>query len=207
MSKKCTRCGEEKTEGEFGLSGYTRTDGSKTLSSWCKDCMLKKDEEYRQENREQINEKMNGYYKEDPEKFRKRQKERYASDPESGREETRKWREKNKSKMSEYNRKWHGKQDRFKVALQCSKRAAKKGGYVPCSATREEIESAFTGRCAVCGVPELECSKKLVMDHSHEDGFFRGWVCRKCNSGLGFFNDNEELISLALLYLTSSKFR
>lgn len=116
-------------------------------------------------------------------------------------------RKENPENAKEISRRSYAKRDRFVVALESSKKAAKIGGYVPCNATSEELELSFTGRCEICGVPELECSKKLVMDHSHEDGFFRGWLCSKCNRALGFFNDNEELISSALLYLTSSKFR
>jgi len=40
-----------------------------------------------------------------------------------------------------------------------------------------------------------------VLDHDHETGAFRGWLCRNCNSGLGFLGDNAEGLGGALMYL------
>ena len=39
-----------------------------------------------------------------------------------------------------------------------------------------------TGPCEVC------CKvRQLRFDHSHETGFFRGWLCGPCNIALGWF--------------------
>jgi hypothetical protein len=43
--------------------------------------------------------------------------------------------------------------------------------------------------------------QKWVLDHCHETGTFRGWVCHHCNSGLGSFKDNAETIKRAAIYL------
>jgi hypothetical protein len=51
--------------------------------------------------------------------------------------------------------------------------------------------------CDCCeGVPEM-----LVLDHDHGTGSFRGWICRECNSGLGFLWDNVEGLRMACEYL------
>jgi hypothetical protein len=54
------------------------------------------------------------------------------------------------------------------------------------------------GPCEICGVTN---SEPLLLDHSHVTGYIRGWLCRKCNSGLGFFNDNNETLRKAAEYL------
>jgi hypothetical protein len=54
--------------------------------------------------------------------------------------------------------------------------------------------------------PELcECCKKVpikwVLDHDHSDDSFRGWVCDRCNTGIGKLGDNLEGIVKAMNYL------
>ena len=45
--------------------------------------------------------------------------------------------------------------------------------------------------------------KKLCLDHDHDDNSFRGWLCDKCNTGIGKLGDNLQGIINALKYLTS----
>ena len=54
--------------------------------------------------------------------------------------------------------------------------------------------------CENCG-REFSLTRKPVLDHSHETGLFRGWLCNSCNSGLGQFGDNIELLQKAIDYL------
>ncbi len=41
-----------------------------------------------------------------------------------------------------------------------------------------------------------------VTDHNHATGLFRGWLCHKCNLGLGNLGDNPERCKRAAEYLT-----
>ena len=86
-------------------------------------------------------------------------------------------------------------------ALASSLSDARKGDYKSCSATLEEIEAAFTGRCRVCGVPEAECNTRLNMDHSHETGDFRGWLCKRCNFAAGYLRDSPDIALRLAEYL------
>lgn len=51
-------------------------------------------------------------------------------------------------------------------------------------------------KCLIC-----KQIKRLVIDHCHKDGHARGLLCSNCNTGLGFFGDNIENLSNAVLYL------
>ncbi|NBP14756.1 hypothetical protein EBU95_10215 [bacterium] len=58
--------------------------------------------------------------------------------------------------------------------------------------------------------PKLcECCKKTpikwCLDHDHETNKFRGWICERCNTGLGKLGDNIEGIVKALNYLLDKK--
>ncbi len=93
------------------------------------------------------------------------------------------------------------KGSRFKQSLIHARSRAKRDDYKPCSATPKELKAAFTGFCDVCGVPELECDRKLHMDHCHITGELRGFLCRSCNLGLGFFKDSDDILLNAMRYL------
>ena len=104
----------------------------------------------------------------------------------------------------EKRKEWRRK-NRFVYALTFSRAHAKKRGYVPCSATPEELKAAFTGKCGLCGCPEVECNTQLHMDHCHETGELRGFLCARCNMGIGYFKNSEELLIDALHYLMNTK--
>jgi hypothetical protein len=55
--------------------------------------------------------------------------------------------------------------------------------------------------CKICST-HLEAFKKgLHVDHCHKTGKVRGILCTNCNTGLGMFKDNPELLTLAISYL------
>jgi Recombination endonuclease VII len=56
-------------------------------------------------------------------------------------------------------------------------------------------------KCAICPKKMSELNKHLAVDHCHKTGKIRGLLCRKCNSGLGFFKDDPILVEKALKYL------
>lgn len=53
------------------------------------------------------------------------------------------------------------------------------------------------GKCAICKEP----MDQSYIDHDHETGEVRGLLCHRCNSGLGFFNDDPQRLLAALEYL------
>ncbi len=58
-------------------------------------------------------------------------------------------------------------------------------------------------RCELCGRPPTK--RALHLDHDHETGLFRGWLCHHCNTNLGKFGDCESGLILALEYLRRAR--
>ncbi len=114
---------------------------------------------------------------------RKREKINYWKDPEKKRKKCRDWHNNNRFKNSLYH--------------------SVDGGGKKCTATIDEVIAAFDGACAICGITEEEYGRKLHMDHCHESGQLRGFLCQKCNQGLGNYNDSVDLIIAAAEYLES----
>lgn len=71
--------------------------------------------------------------------------------------------------------------------------------------TREynAILAAQGGVCAICG--RRPGKRRLAVDHDHQTGEKRGLLCASgdfgCNKGLGYFNDDVELLRRAVAYL------
>ncbi len=52
-------------------------------------------------------------------------------------------------------------------------------------------------KCQCCG----SYSEQLDLDHDHATLKFRGWLCRRCNIGMGKLGDNIESLQQAIDYL------
>lgn len=71
--------------------------------------------------------------------------------------------------------------------------------------SHEELEALWAGqqcRCAICG-DVFQPSKKgaYAVDHSHDRGGVRGFLCAPCNAGLGAFRESERRFLEAMAYL------
>lgn len=58
------------------------------------------------------------------------------------------------------------------------------------------LYAAQDGRCAIC-----RREARLVLDHCHDTGIWRGLICGLCNTGLGMLSDNLETVERAAAYL------
>ncbi len=61
---------------------------------------------------------------------------------------------------------------------------------------RAELRALQAGQCAICGR-----RVNLVLDHDHDTGEVREFLCARCNNGLGQFQDSDLLLTLASAYL------
>ena len=51
-------------------------------------------------------------------------------------------------------------------------------------------------KCDIC-----KTESKTVLDHDHDTLKFRGWLCSRCNTGIGLFKDDTKIMQDAINYL------
>lgn len=59
--------------------------------------------------------------------------------------------------------------------------------------------------CPICHkktIPGL--TSKVVLDHDHKTGRPRAWICDSCNTGIGRFKDEVDLLQNAIKYLETT---
>lgn len=122
-----------------------------------------------------------------PEKLRAKKKRQRLKYPEKGAERSRRWHLKNRSKA-------------LAAARSCLLR--KNYGITP--EEYQRILLSQNGVCAICGKKETTkggVERSLCVDHDHVTGKNRELLCHRCNSGLGYFGDNTNLLLIAIEYL------
>ena len=60
------------------------------------------------------------------------------------------------------------------------------------------------GKCAICS--SYPKSKPLAVDHCHYSGVVRGLLCSNCNTALGLFADDIDVMEKAISYLKKGKY-
>jgi len=69
----------------------------------------------------------------------------------------------------------------------------------------QDLLNKQEGRCLICNIHYLETpDQQLHVDHCHVTGSVRGLLCRKHNSGLGYFGEDPNLLRAAIKYLESA---
>ncbi len=101
-------------------------------------------------------------------------------------------------RQAQKNKEWRAANpDRSKRGVKCATLRAKYG------ITLEEYEALLAkqnGLCAICEAPESSWGS-MAVDHNHETGEVRGLLCFNCNTALGKFNDDIQLLLKAVAYL------
>lgn len=60
-------------------------------------------------------------------------------------------------------------------------------------------------KCMICGNNHKD--KTLHIDHCHNTRIVRGLLCHHCNTAIGLFNENVDIMLQAIKYLNESKKR
>ncbi len=64
--------------------------------------------------------------------------------------------------------------------------------------SEQELRTVIAQKhCDICGREK----KKMVIDHCHESGLFRGVLCSQCNTAIGLLEENVEAILSAVAYI------
>jgi hypothetical protein len=78
----------------------------------------------------------------------------------------------------------------------------RKYGLTP--ADKQAILWAQHDACAICGYEFGQKLGDFHVDHCHATGRVRGFLCDRCNRGLGYFRDTPEFLLTAAAYLRTS---
>jgi hypothetical protein len=73
--------------------------------------------------------------------------------------------------------------------------------------TRWQWQAIFDnqqGCCAICGVSQNDLGYILEIDYDQNTGKVRGLLCKKCNLGIGMFDEDVANIEKAIRYLEKS---
>lgn len=118
------------------------------------------------------------------------------------------WRAKNREKCNAANRRWNKKNPEKRKQIARESYHRRKEQYV---AYRRHYRTGcdldtYTarwneqgGRCAICGSPPFKAH--LDADHDHKTGKVRGLLCNRCNTALGNFQEDVEILRKASSYL------
>ena len=160
----------------------------------------------------------------DQERRNEQDRVRYAANPGKFRAKTKAWRENNKEKRKAYARAY----DRANRAAISAKEIQKyrsdpnyrarileknrryRERHPEKGAKRDhdryhldhEIEAGRPrpDNCDICGG-----TNRIVFDHCHQHGHFRGWICQPCNVALGMVHDDEQHLLKLIAYLRRNK--
>lgn len=99
----------------------------------------------------------------------------------------REWRKKNPEKMKAQSR-------RHNLKRRLNQRGITHSDY-------EGMKRSQNGGCAICGGSG---KNGLHLDHDHKTNKVRGLLCCKCNLGVGYFQDDLNLLANAIHYLGGS---
>jgi hypothetical protein len=78
-------------------------------------------------------------------------------------------------------------------------------------AAYEEMFKQQNGLCLICRKPETSLNQHtheprlLSVDHCHSTGKVRGLLCKRCNTGIGAFEEDPDLMKAAIRYIRRHK--
>jgi transcription elongation factor Elf1 len=109
--------------------------------------------------------------------------------------------------MEEFSKNQYGKDNRILRRPVCKECYSKKVKISPkekklyeAENPRPKIGENFT--CPICNKTKIRnFQNEIVLDHSHIDGSVRGWVCSSCNTSLGKFHDDINILQRAINWI------
>ena len=132
-----------------------------------------------------------------------RRRERYAQDPDYRANQRARCRADHQVHKQEINERSRAYYHAHKQDIQpILRRGQLKRLYGLSPADYDALLAKQDGVCATCGKPSKET---LCVDHCHATGTIRGLLCRKCNTGLGCYEDDPATMITSLAYLACGR--
>lgn len=155
-------------------------EGDKDEPGWhgfiCRKCDLKNHKEYQKKNKKSISKKNKLYYQ---------------NNKDSIIEKTNNYYQENRNMVKKRMKKYY---DENQPEIRINRKLKK---YNITLDEYQNLKTQNDGRCDICNeIPEKAC-----IDHCHKTEVVRGLLCNKCNSGIGFLQDDIELLENAVSYL------
>jgi len=149
---------------------------------------------YEKKHPEKVRERQKRYRKRHIEEYREYQRKYIKKNAEKIRKRNRKYREKYSKEIKERYEKWYKKNPYYYAEKICKNR------YGITFAEKNCMIENQKGKCLICG-NKFKNSRDKQLDHCHRTNKVRGVLCVRCNTGLGFFDDNIETLQKAIKYL------
>ena len=138
------------------------------------------------------------YDKQYNKQYRKNHKEEIKQYRESHKEERKEYQKAHKEHLNECTKQWRkNNPEKYRATkIKCL--------YGLSHEDWQKIWENQDGRCVICGKRFTKPSMAFV-DHNHKTGKIRGLLCVKCNSGIGYFNDDPKITLKMTEYLLGDK--
>ena len=98
-----------------------------------------------------------------------------------------------------YDRQW--RIDNIDRHIKARRKSHLKKAYSITPEEYDEMCRMQSSCCAICGTHQKDLKFILCVDHDHNTNDIRGLLCQSCNTGLGCFKDNTELLENAINYV------
>lgn len=129
-------------------------------------------------------------------KFLKQRDPEYA---ERQKQNTRNWAEKRTPEQAEKDRKRYAARQKDPKHKRAKRESRLKKKY---GITIDDYEAMLRKQNGCCAICERKPGKRsLHVDHCHDTGRVRGLLCFRCNFGLSWFNEDQELLRKAARYV------
>lgn len=173
-TKVCTRCEKSVALEQFGYNAKAR-DGCQSACRPCVNSMAR---------------------------------ERRLLNPGRDARKLKEWRDRNREKLRAqqraYYKRWPGRLLRKRRQYGTSGRKLANQRRVKYGITSEQFRELLArqgGKCAICERSSENSFIFPLLDHCHVTKKIRGILCKRCNLGIGFFQESPEVLRKVLAYL------
>ena len=129
-------------------------------------------------------------------------KKRYDENPQVHIDRVRQWQQENAERHNEWTREYRKRPEVQRRARDAYYRKT----YGKTADEVDEILDLQGHRCLICKIDMPERLGSMHLDHDHQTGRIRGFLCIDCNHGLGKFKEDPGVLMRAVVYLREGGF-